>query len=1512
MRRFSLSAQKRFLSKRRRSSSSVRRAARLRIEKLEERVPLAADLAVTDAYLVDLDANPISNVVEGERALVRVDYTTTDLTSAMQYVIHFEMDGVATESQVITGMPGTNLQYFRFRYAGYASPGTRQVRVTLDATNQIAETNESNNTFAFDSTPIKPDVPEKFILPVTGVPSDDWTILNHHDVDLRIGFREDFAGGFLQYDGHAGWDIFVANFDQMDEGVPVRAAAGGVVIESGDGSFDREDFWDFTLPDPRIANYVIIDHGDGWQTAYYHLQRDTVTVEVGEQIVAGQTLGLIASSGITDGPHVHFAIERNGVPVEPMYALGDYFVDPPEYLGHRAPKVTASGITDRHPSDDFKELPNDIRNFALNGGVNPWLWYRLEYVNSGDVISTEWRRPNGSLYSRFDWTAPDDIRYLRFWAWDTAIRTPGRWTVISYLDDVELTRESYSVISAGGAPEIDLRQEDVYIIDGRSTPIAFGSQPQGTLAPIRVFTINNIGTATLSVSDLRLPKGFELVGAFPGTVASGGSQDFRVRMRTSDIDHHWGDIRFSTNDADESLFSFGIEGTVTGNRHPGAPVITAATTALAIEAGLAVERVFPALTIADSDSTTLGGAKLIANITSGRDDAGTDRLILQPASPEVRVHQDSVLYQGLPVATILNDGSLGQLELLFSGDVSRHVVEQVARSITFWQQQLDTTSRRRTVDLQLVDPAGLPSNTSRRAVFYADAVFNHPPRIESLIDQVMDEDTQLGPIPLSIEDLNHPLQGLRVEASSSNPTLVPMANINTHYASGQWSFDLTPADDEFGSAVITLLATDGDGVRAHSSFDLTVQSINDLPAVSAIADQSVEKGAATSPVTFQIDDVETSAADLLLVGSSSNPTLIDTGGITFGGDATNRTITLSPKTDQMGQATITVVVHDEHGGARSTEFEFTVTPELQKPTITSIADQQTLEDEPVTIAFTVEDNETPSEEIELTGTSNNDLFLPASFEFAGVGAERTLQLTPTADQSGQAEIVVSAVDNVGNVALTTFVVTVAAVNDTPTFELQEQVSASEDAPAQVLSVNNVTAGGGEEQPVRFNVIASEPGMFETLDANYDSGQSMAEIVWKSAPNVFGETTIMVTATDGGLDGELDTVSDNGQTTRTVSVNISAVNDAPELLSLPTGTFPEDATSGVVGAVTVTDRDPEDSHTVTTNDARFAVVNGELRLKDGAQFDFETEPTIAVEVTATDAADESITAQTTITITDTNEAPTVLTIEDFILYEEILGQPIGELAVTDQDTNQSHVIESLDDRFEVVDGVLQLKADKSIDPGTATIGVQLRVTDSGQPPITEDFELQLQTTSVDSPWRNQVNKFDVNVDSVISPIDVLLVINYLNGGGNTALAAITNPPRTTGPYYDVSGDRFVSPLDPLLVINWLNRPGGEGEYGTPYAGLSYEYSRRQRSLVVNTFNLKVDDDSQREAMSTISTELAFDLNDQRPTDNLSSVRPAAVSSLARRAASRTGPANDWSPSELSSIDEVFAQMLQPFD
>jgi len=72
-----------------------------------------------------------------------------------------------------------------------------------------------------------------------------------------------------------------------------------------------------------------------------------------------------------------------------------------------------------------------------------------------------------------------------------------------------------------------------------------------------------------------------------------------------------------------------------------------------------------------------------------------------------------------------------------------------------------------------------------------------------------------------------------------------------------------------------------------------------------------------------------------------------------------------------------------------------------------------------------------------------------------------------------------------------------------------------------------------------------------------------------------------------------------------------------------------------------------------------------------------------------------------------------------------------------------------------------------------------------------------------PWYNVDNPLDTNKDTHITPIDALIVINYLN--------APTTQTQKVGQFLDVTKDEVISPLDALRVINELNKGGsGEGE------------------------------------------------------------------------------------------------------
>lgn len=101
----------------------------------------------------------------------------------------------------------------------------------------------------------------------------------------------------------------------------------------------------------------------------------------------------------------------------------------------------------------------------------------------------------------------------------------------------------------------------------------------------------------------------------------------------------------------------------------------------------------------------------------------------------------------------------------------------------------------------------------------------------------------------------------------------------------------------------------------------------------------------------------------------------------------------------------------------------------------------------------------------------------------------------------------------------------------------------------------------------------------------------------------------------------------------------------------------------------------------------------------------------------------------------------------------------------------------------------------------------------------------------SPWRNPNIQEDVSGDGNVIPLDVLILVNEINQGGQRPLSGSpTNPP----PYLDVDGDRTLGPLDVLMVINYLNRRGGsgtlgEGEASTPPIVIETVHSNEQPRL-----------------------------------------------------------------------------------
>ncbi|MBI1336224.1 MAG: choice-of-anchor D domain-containing protein [Phycisphaera sp.] len=126
--------------------------------------------------------------------------------------------------------------------------------------------------------------------------------------------------------------------------------------------------------------------------------------------------------------------------------------------------------------------------------------------------------------------------------------------------------EDYQVYTQFGG-EIEVRGNGFEIVDGDQTPNAldfthFGTllQNGGTLS--RTFTVNNVGTAPITTSNLTVPEGFTVIAGLDAIIPAGGSDTFTVQMQVDTLGTAAGDISFTNNDANENPYNFAITGTV--------------------------------------------------------------------------------------------------------------------------------------------------------------------------------------------------------------------------------------------------------------------------------------------------------------------------------------------------------------------------------------------------------------------------------------------------------------------------------------------------------------------------------------------------------------------------------------------------------------------------------------------------------------------------------------------------------------------------------------------------------------------------------------------------------------------------------------------------------------------------------------------------------------------------------------------------------------------------------------
>ncbi len=123
---------------------------------------------------------------------------------------------------------------------------------------------------------------DKFMWPVAGFLKSNFG-MRYHPI---LGYKR----------MHAGIDLVAPS------GTLVKAADGGEIIKAGyDGGY---------------GNSVMVYHGGGFATWYAHLSR--ILVSPGQRVERGQVIGLVGSTGLSTGPHLHFEVRINGAAQNPL------------------------------------------------------------------------------------------------------------------------------------------------------------------------------------------------------------------------------------------------------------------------------------------------------------------------------------------------------------------------------------------------------------------------------------------------------------------------------------------------------------------------------------------------------------------------------------------------------------------------------------------------------------------------------------------------------------------------------------------------------------------------------------------------------------------------------------------------------------------------------------------------------------------------------------------------------------------------------------------------------------------------------------------------------------------------------------------------------------------------------------------------------------------------------------------------------------------------------------------
>ncbi len=421
-------------------------------------------------------------------------------------------------------------------------------------------------------------------------------------------------------------------------------------------------------------------------------------------------------------------------------------------------------------------------------------------------------------------------------------------------------------------------------------------------------------------------------------------------------------------------------------------------------------------------------------------------------------------------------------------------------------------------------------------------------------------------------------------------------------------------------------------------------------------------------------------------------------------------------------------------------------------------------------------------------------------------------------------------DGNGGVSTASVTITVTGVNDAPV-AVGDSNATGEDDILNVVGVgvlendsdpdgDAITVKGDSFPLMMTSAFGATVSMNQNGTFTYDP--THAPMLQSLSPNEFRNDSFTYTITDGSA-------SSNAAT---VVIVVTGAQDAP--------TAHDDSYSTNANATLVVpsangwlanDTDPENK-TLTVTTASGSTGLALWNANGGFTFN----PSLVAGARALDVGESMVevitytmsdgtfsdSATVEITIHGVNDAPQAVGDSYNAVEDSVLTVSAPGVLANDTDPEGHSLSITSFSNTSSLGAVITLTSNGALtyDPSTSTLIQSLRegqtTTDTfnytvSDGSLTSSAAVSITVSGADDPaWQNQNEQKDVNGDGFISPIDALLIINYINNNG---MGTLPDPPPVgfPPPFVDVNGDGDVNAGDVIIVINFLNDQGNaEGE------------------------------------------------------------------------------------------------------